>query len=556
MILSLQPNRYGSSTITLKAQSGGKEIQDSFTITIGAVNDAPTNITLTNSNIFENQASGTFIGQINADDVDFNSSLSFSLVNPKGLFSLSSNGVLSSNSLFDFETNSSNYSILARAIDEHGLYVESTFSITLKNVVEDFDNDGTEDHFDSDDDNDGFSDSAEIAYGSDPRNNQSVANIAPQNLEINASSIQENQAVGSLVCSILGIDSDENSSLSYSLVSGQGSEHNHLFYIDLNQTLRSNAVFDFETNSSIMSIRIRVSDQYNAVLEKSFKISLSDLDEIAPVVSLQGEKEISLFVGQAYVEQGASWLDNYDGAGQLLPENQFDHTQPGEYQINYYYTDKAGNLSNIVTRIIKVRIPNIPIVQTLSFEKLDQVNFRFTGRVMGDGGAPILEKGILISENVDFKAPIRISVNENTDNGDFFSSTKLSYDTQYYFCAYAKNRMGENRGSIQKIITEKEVLNWIEQLQNGDNRWLNSPWFGDFAHYDHGWIYHINLGWLFAHPSKNNDIWLWSKEHSWIWTTQGVYPYLFKNSSTNWLYFLKKENGQARFYDFDTQSVR
>ena len=43
------------------------------------------------------------------------------------------------------------------------------------------------------------------------------------------------------------------------------------------------------------------------------------------------------------------------------------------------------------------------------------------------------KKGILISENVDFKAPIRLSVNENTDNGDFFSSTKLSYDTQYSF---------------------------------------------------------------------------------------------------------------------------
>ena len=463
--------------------------------------------------------------------------------------------MLSTNSLFDFETNSSNYSILARAIDEHGLYVESTFSITLENVVEDFDNDGIEDHYDSDDDNDGFSDSAEIAYGSDPRNNQSIANIAPQHLEINASSIQENQAVGSLVCSILGIDSDQNSTLTYSLVNGQGSEHNNLFFIDLNQTLRTNTIFDFETNSTVMSIRIKVSDQFNAVLEKSFEISLTDIDEIAPVVSLHGENEISLFVGQTYVEQGASWLDNYDGAGQLEPDNQFDQTQPGDYQLYYQYTDKAGNLSNIVTRVIKVRIPNIPIVQTLSFEKLDQINFRFSGKVIGNGGAPILEKGILISKNFDLNTPIRIPVIGNTPIGDFSSTAKLNFDTQYYYCAYAKNRMGENRGSIQKIITEKEVLNWIEQLQNGESRWLNSPWFGDFAHYEHGWIYHIDLGWLFAHPSEDNDIWLWSKEHSWVWTSQGVYPYLFKHSSTNWLYFLKKENGQARYYDFNTESV-
>ena len=41
-------------------------------------------------------------------------------------------------------------------------------SIQIINVIEDFDGDGTEDHFDTDDDNDGFSDAVEIAYGSDP----------------------------------------------------------------------------------------------------------------------------------------------------------------------------------------------------------------------------------------------------------------------------------------------------------------------------------------------------------------------------------------------------
>jgi hypothetical protein len=40
--------------------------------------------------------------------------------------------------------------------------------VTLTNVVEDNDQDGTEDHYDPDDDNDGFSDADELAYGSDP----------------------------------------------------------------------------------------------------------------------------------------------------------------------------------------------------------------------------------------------------------------------------------------------------------------------------------------------------------------------------------------------------
>ena len=48
------------------------------------------------------------------------------------------------------------------------------------NVIEDLDEDGIEDFYDSDDDGDGFSDAEEIAYGSDPRDPDSVANTAPR----------------------------------------------------------------------------------------------------------------------------------------------------------------------------------------------------------------------------------------------------------------------------------------------------------------------------------------------------------------------------------------
>ena len=48
------------------------------------------------------------------------------------------------------------------------------------NVMEDFDGDGIEDAYDPDDDNDGYSDAEEIAYGSDPRDVNSLANTAPQ----------------------------------------------------------------------------------------------------------------------------------------------------------------------------------------------------------------------------------------------------------------------------------------------------------------------------------------------------------------------------------------
>ena len=50
----------------------------------------------------------------------------------------------------------------------------------MTNVIEDLDQDGIEDFYDLDDDNDGFSDVEEIAYGSDPRDENSTANAAPK----------------------------------------------------------------------------------------------------------------------------------------------------------------------------------------------------------------------------------------------------------------------------------------------------------------------------------------------------------------------------------------
>ena len=52
-------------------------------------------------------------------------------------------------------------------------------------MVEDLDGDGTEDHYDDDIDGDGFTNAEELAYGSDPLDPNSVANAAPNSLDLN-----------------------------------------------------------------------------------------------------------------------------------------------------------------------------------------------------------------------------------------------------------------------------------------------------------------------------------------------------------------------------------
>ena len=85
-------------------------------------------------------------------------------------------GNLRSLTSFDFET-SNQISFATRATDPFGRSIEGNFSLTVLNQVEDYDGDGVEDHIDTDDDNDTFSDSIEQQYGFDPRDSSSHPNF-------------------------------------------------------------------------------------------------------------------------------------------------------------------------------------------------------------------------------------------------------------------------------------------------------------------------------------------------------------------------------------------
>ena len=60
------------------------------------------------------------------------------------------------------------------------MHLCKNFTITLKNLFEDLDQDGIEDHIDADDDGDGFPDALEISNGTNPRDpNQLSTNLQP-----------------------------------------------------------------------------------------------------------------------------------------------------------------------------------------------------------------------------------------------------------------------------------------------------------------------------------------------------------------------------------------
>jgi hypothetical protein len=100
-------------------------------------------------------------------------------------------------------------------------------------------------------------------------------NQPPTNITLSATSIAENLATGTTVGTFSTTDPDAGNTFTYTLVTG-GTD-NASFTINGN-TLRTNAVFDFETKSTY-SIRVRTTDQGGLFFERTFTITVTDVEE-------------------------------------------------------------------------------------------------------------------------------------------------------------------------------------------------------------------------------------------------------------------------------------
>jgi hypothetical protein len=257
-------------------------IKDYYTVSEGDriqlmfANLAPTDLTLSNTSIAENQAVGTAVGTFTSTDPDTGNTFTYSLVTGIGstdnaLFAIAGNQ-LRNNGIFDFETKNS-YSIRVRTTDQGGLTFEKQLTIGVTNI-----------------------------------------NETPTNLNLSNSTIAENQAIGTSVGTFTSTDPDTGNTFAYSLVTGTGSTDNALFAIAGNQ-LQSNGIFDFETQNSY-GIRVRTTDQGGLTFEKQLSIGVTDLNEIiGNPSSNNGRNPIVGTAGPDYLTGGAGAKTLTGGGG-------------------------------------------------------------------------------------------------------------------------------------------------------------------------------------------------------------------------------------------------
>jgi hypothetical protein len=88
------------------------------------------------------------------------------------------------------------------------------------------------------------------------------------------------------------------------------------------------------------------------------------VDNTKPVITLLGQSVVTIELKTAYVDAGATALDNYDGnlTAQIVKTSNVDVTRYGTYFVTYNVKDSSGNTATSITRTVKVADITKPVI--------------------------------------------------------------------------------------------------------------------------------------------------------------------------------------------------
>jgi hypothetical protein len=314
----------------------GQNVFRDFAISVLDVNEVPTQVILSSTEIAENTAN-LLVATLSTDDPDLNDPTTYALVSgtggsDNGSFNIVGNQLFA-RSAFDFEAKSS-YNIRIRATDSANNQAANAFVIrvldrndaptgvvlTPSSLPENAGANrviGTLAAIDQDaGDSFGYSFASPTSdftiVGSQlvasrsfdfeslasytpsivvrdaagasitvPVNVQVTdVNERPTNILISNQAVDENLAPGALVGLLSALDVDADETAVYSLVSGSGGFNNASFRINGNR-LETNARFNFE-KQDLYSVRVRATDKGGLFFEKAFIVTINNIAEFPP----------------------------------------------------------------------------------------------------------------------------------------------------------------------------------------------------------------------------------------------------------------------------------
>lgn len=237
----------GAATVKITATDpSGAKVDNTFEVKAINVNDLPTALTLDNNRIQENKPALSIIGNLTTTDIDANETHSYTLVDGDGSENNSAfiieNNVLKVKNSLNYEEKSS-YKIRIRTTDSGSAIFESPFIVEVINIEE-----------------------------------------KPESLQLSTLSFNENVPKGYEVATISSKVQDNNTSLTYSLVTGDGSTDNNKFSINLDKLL-FNDTANYEVKRTY-NIRIKSTTSGGESIEESIELMVNNLNEAPKELNL------------------------------------------------------------------------------------------------------------------------------------------------------------------------------------------------------------------------------------------------------------------------------
>jgi hypothetical protein len=295
---------------------------------------------------------------------------------------------------------------------------------------------------------------------------------------------------------------------------------NEYFTMDENGTLYSAVSFDYERNQTF-NIRVRVTDLGGLISRKNFTVSVINV------------------------------VEDFDGDG---TEDAYDEDRVGDGFTNEDEVKQGTDPNDPYS------LTNKPILKTREAVLNEDGSIGLSGRVFADGNGKITDFGFVLSSaiSLDRKKSNVLWIRGVGEPEDFtLKLTQSPYQPFLYIRAWAKNIAGYGIGPVRKVRIPEAPKLWWGDVEERAGAWKTSDWFGNFISYEKGWLYHVRLGWLYSSPASESSVWLWKENFGWVWTKQGVWPYLWSDQTGAWLYLYPGKVGEsAKFYDYSIMDYR
>ena len=128
-----------------------------------------------------------------------------------------------------------------------------------------------------------------------------------------------------------------------------------------------------------------------------------------------------------------------------------------------------------------------------------------------------------------------------------WSGDATGADNPLYITVEADKTVTASFEKVDEPLLQSALANSGTDRGNG---WREADWFGFYFPTSSGWHYHAEHGWIFPVGETLDSIWFWDLDLGWCWTSQEVYPYVYRHDPEGWLYYLRESKNPRRFYDF------